>query len=161
MKNLNIIVAMSADRAIGRAGDLIWHLRQDLRHFKELTMGHPIVMGRRTWQSLPKGALPGRRNIVVSRNPDFSAPGAEVFSTLAEAIEAAGEGAFIIGGGQIYAAALPLASALHLTEIDASFPDADTHFPPVSPADWTEDECGDWETDEKSGLRYRFRTLRR
>lgn len=161
MKNLNIIVAMSADRAIGRAGDLIWHLRQDLRHFKELTMGHPIVMGRRTWESLPKGALPGRRNIVVSRNAAFSAPGAEVFANLDEAIEAAGEGAFIIGGGQIYAAALPLASALHLTEIDASFPDADTHFPPVSPAEWHEDECGGWETDEKSGLRYRFRTLRR
>lgn len=161
MKKLNMIVASGADGAIGRGGDLIWHLRADLRHFKELTLGHTIIMGRRTWQSLPKGALPGRRNVVVSRNPLFDAPGADIFPSLEQALASAGEDAFIIGGGQIYAAALPWATDLYLTEVDASFPDADTFFPALEAGEWEDAECGEWLEDEKSGLRYRFRKLTR
>lgn len=161
---INLIVAMGEDRAIGRGGDLIWHLREDLRHFKALTMGHAIVMGRKTWQSLPGGALPGRRNIVVSRNPGFEAPGAEVYPTVPLALKAAARTdpePFVIGGGTIYAATLSQAAVLHLTEVAASFPDADTHFPPLEPTDWEVVDSSEPKTDPGSGLGYRFKTLRR
>lgn len=160
---INLIVAMGEDRAIGRGGDLIWHLREDLRHFKALTMGHAIVMGRKTWQSLPGGALPGRRNIVVSRNPAFEAPGAEVYPTLARALEEARRtdpDPFVIGGGTVYAAVLPHADVLYLTEVLASFPDADTRFPELEPTEWEVVESSEPDTDPRSGLRYRFKTLR-
>lgn len=161
---INIIVAMGEDRAIGRGGDLIWHLREDLRHFKALTTGHAIVMGRKTWQSLPGGALPGRRNIVVSRNPAFTAPGAEVYPTLEAALKAARESddsPFVIGGGTIYASTLPLADTLYLTEVLGSFADADTHFPSIEPSEWEVVETSEPATDPKSGLRYQFKTLKR
>lgn len=160
MTDIEIIVAMGQDRAIGRRGDLAFHICEDLRRFKELTMGHPIVMGRKTFESLPKGALPGRRNIVVSRNPEYSAPGAEVFGSLREAIEACAGApkVFIIGGGQIYRQALPDADVIHLTLVDADTPDADTFFPPLS-AEWkVVDESPQAQTPE--GIGYSFRTLR-
>ena len=127
--NIAIIAAVTADNAIGRGGDLIFHIREDLKRFKTLTMGHTVVMGRHTWDSLPKGALPGRRNIVVTRNRSLTFPGAESAASLPDAIElarAAGETeAFIIGGAQIYDAAINLADRLELTMIDATAPDAD------------------------------------
>ena len=136
--NIAIIAAVTADNAIGRGGDLIFHIREDLKRFKTLTMGHTVVMGRHTWDSLPKGALPGRRNIVVTRNRSLTFPGAESAASLPDAIElarAAGETeAFIIGGAQIYDAAINLADRLELTMIDATGP-----F-----------------TDEKTGVSYRF-----
>lgn len=135
--NIAIIAAVTADNAIGRGGDLIFHIREDLKRFKTLTMGHTVVMGRHTWDSLPKGALPGRRNIVVTRNRSLTFPGAESAASLPDAIElarAAGETeAFIIGGAQIYDAAINLADRLELTMIDATAPDADVHFPAVIP----------------------------
>ena len=110
---LSVIVAVAHRNAIGRRGDLAFHISADLRRFKSLTMGKPVIMGRKTFESLPKGALPGRLNIVISRNADAVFPGAEKASSLAEAIEvarqSAAQEAFIIGGGQIYAEALPLA----------------------------------------------------
>ena len=84
---LTVILAIASDGAIGDRGDLLWHLRDDLRRFKSLTMGHPVIMGRRTWESLPSGPLPGRRNIVVSRNPALEVPGAEKASSLGQALE--------------------------------------------------------------------------
>lgn len=164
MTPLHIIVARSRDGAIGRDGDLIWHLREDLRHFKDLTMGHAIVMGRRTWESLPKGALPGRTNIVVSRDPAFHAEGAHVFSSLEEALAAAREAdpePFIIGGGTVYAAALPLATHIHLTEVDTECPGADTFFPEPEPSQWQVVDTTEWHPGSPSGLRYRFVELAR
>ena len=161
--SINIIVAVASDLAIGRAGDLLFHISADLRRFKELTMGHPIIMGRKTFESLPKGALPGRRNIVVSRNPGFRAPGAEVFTTLDNAIAACrnAEKAFIIGGAQIYSQAVATADRLLLTRFDRTAAGADCFFPAISPDSWLTVDRSDWMTDEKSGVRYRFETLER
>ncbi len=135
---LSIICAVADNGAIGRNNQLLYHLRADLQRFKALTTGHTVVMGRRTFESLPKGALPNRRNIVLSRQPDFSAPGVEVFASLEEALRhiVPAEEAFIIGGASVYAEALPLADRLYLTEVHASPADADVFFPDFDAADW-------------------------
>ncbi|MDE6378217.1 MAG: dihydrofolate reductase [Duncaniella sp.] len=160
---VNIIAAVTLDLAIGDRGDLLYHISEDLRRFRSLTMGHPIVMGRNTFESFPKGALPGRRNIIVTRNPSYSAPGAETAPSLAEALKLAATPAegidasqiFVIGGGQIYGQALPLADNLMLTLIDARRPEADTRFPHVElPADAPMDH-----TDPATGTAYCFLTL--
>lgn len=162
---ISIIVAITAGKgAIGRKGDMLYHVSDDLRRFKSLTVGHTVVMGRRTFESLPKGALPDRRNIVVSRNPDFRAPGAEVARSLEEALALAadGEQVFIIGGGQIYAEALPLADRLEITLIEAPEPDdADTFFPPIDPAQWKMTEMTESRPDSRTGIPHRFLTFER
>ena len=160
---VNIIVAVAPDLAIGRKGDLLFHISADLRRFKELTMGYPIIMGRKTFDSLPKGALPGRRNIVVSRNPDYTAPGAEVFTSLDDAIAACAgaDKLFIIGGAQIYGQAIDKADRLLLTRFDRTVDDADCHFPEIDNEKWQTVECSDWSCDGKSGVRYCFETLSR
>jgi dihydrofolate reductase len=157
---ITIIAAITAGKgAIGRNGDLLYHLSDDLRHFKELTTGHTVVMGRRTFDSLPKGALPNRRNIVVTRNADYQAVGADVVHSLDEAFELVKDtdDIFVIGGGQIYAEALNRADRMSLTVIDApDFDDADTFFPAFDPADWEIAEMSDALTDNRSGINYRF-----
>lgn len=139
----SIIVAIDRNRAIGNAGDQLFYIREDLRHFKELTLGHPVIMGRKTFEALPRGPLPGRRNIVVTRNPDFRPEGAETAPSLEAALGlcADADEAFIIGGAQIYTLALPLATDLYVTEIDASAPEADTYFPTF---DARHDSASDW-----------------
>lgn len=128
---IHIIAAIDQHRGIGYNGDVLYHIREDLRRFKSLTMGHTLVMGRKTFDSLPGGALPGRRNIVITRNEAWTAPGAERASSLAEALAmAAGDEIYIIGGGQVYAEALPLADMLDLTLIHLAAPEVDTFFPP-------------------------------
>lgn len=162
--NVNLIVALASNNAIGREGDLLFHLSPDLRHFKEVTMGHPIVMGRKTFESFPKGPLPGRRNIIVSRNRDYKVQGAEVYPSLEEALEAAGESdseVFVIGGGEIYRQAFPFATRLFLTHIYAPAENADTFFPEIDPCEWIETDMSDTLMDEKSGLAYSFSTLSR
>lgn len=160
-----IIVAVAADGAIGDKGDLIWHLSADLRHFKELTMGHAVVMGRRTWESLPKGALPGRRNIVVTRNPSFDAPGAVIVNSVEEAVELCRQNGeeemFIIGGATLYAAALPWADVMEITEVDAAYPNADTRFPSYDTSLWRNVRTYGADTDARSGLSYVFKRLER
>jgi len=122
---LTIIVARARNGVIGRGGKLPWHLPEDLAHFKRTTMGHPIIMGRRTWTSIGR-PLPGRKSIVVSRDQTFQAPGALVVPSLAAALAAAGaKEVFVIGGARLYAEAMPLAHRLMVTEIDADF-DGDT-----------------------------------
>lgn len=160
--NLEVIVAVAGrDMAIGRGGDLLYHLSPDLRHFKEITTGHTVIMGRRTFESLPKGALPNRRNIVLSRNAGYTAPGAEVFASLEEAQShlPPAEKAFVIGGGTLYAQAIDAAEVIHLTEIDAEPEDADTFFPHFDRDDFVVRDTTAWLHDEKSGLDYRFTTL--
>lgn len=133
-----IIVAIDRRGAIGSRGDMLFHLRADLRRFKALTMGGTLIMGRKTFESLPKGALPGRRNIVVSRNESFSAPDVERAASLEDALAMAGDARiFIIGGAQIYRQALPYADALEITAIDAEGADPDTFFPEFSIGDYT------------------------
>jgi len=160
-----IIAAVASDRGIGRNGDLAFHISADLKRFKTLTVGHTVIMGRKTFESLPKGALPNRRNIVVTRNSGVTFPGALTATSVEMAIRmarTAGEtDAFIIGGAQIYAITLPLADRLELTMIDAPAPGADVFFPEISPDEWKMTEESGPMTDEKTGLSYRFLTLDR
>jgi len=138
MTRLHIVAAVASNGIIGARGKLPWHLPQDLQHFKRLTLGHPVIMGRRTWESLGR-ALPGRENIVVTRRRGYEAPGAAVASSLDAALAlCAGEPiAFVIGGGELYAAALPLAAGLVLTEIQRDF-EGDARFPDYDRAKWRE-----------------------
>ena len=131
-----VIAAVAANGVIGRQGRLPWHLPEDLKHFKRLTLGHPIIMGRRTWQSLG-GLLPGREHIVVTRTPGYEAPGAAVASSLDAALAlCAGEPVvFVTGGEQLFAEALPIASGLILTEIHRDY-EGDTRFPQFDRARW-------------------------
>lgn len=126
------VVAMAADRAIGLNGTMPWHLSDDLKLFKRLTMGHPILMGRKTWESLGR-PLPGRQNIVLTRDTEFAAEGAVVIHDPAElgGMELQSDEVMVIGGAQIYALMLPQLSALHVSEVQGSF-EADTYFPEFS-----------------------------
>ncbi len=158
------IVAMGDNFEIGFNGDLIWHIKEDLKRFKSLTMGHPIIMGRKTRESLPK-ALPGRTNIVITRNPNYTAPDSLIAHSLEEAIEIAkkAEGSdkiFIIGGGQIYEEAFPLLDSLEITHVYDSPYDVDTFFPEVTMDDWELTAKTDmFETPD--GLRYDFESFSR
>lgn len=159
---LTAIVAMGARGEIGQDGTMPWHLPEDLRHFKELTMGRAVIMGRRTWESLPKRPLPGRRNIVVTHREGYMAEGAETASSIAEAVAlcAPKERPVIIGGATLYEAALPYCDILHITRIDSLFPGADTYFPAIQDRFWEVTEK-EGPFTSKSGLRYTFYTLKR
>jgi len=132
---LTLIAAVARNGVIGRANDLVWHEPLDQQHFRSVTMGWPVVMGRKTWDSLPARfrPLPGRRNMVVTRQPHFDAPGAETAADLDAALGKLASAAqvFVIGGAELYALALPRADALELTEIDADL-DGDAFFPPFA-----------------------------
>lgn len=156
---LTLIAAVARNGVIGNDNALPWRLPEDLKRFKELTLGHPIIMGRKTWASLGR-PLPGRRNIVISRDPDFKAPGGIVVASLAAALAACADAseAFVIGGAEIYALALPEAQCLRLTEIDRDFP-GDTHFPGFDPAAWRETERKSHRAAD--GLDYAFVTYQR
>lgn len=143
-----LVVAVARNGVIGRDGGLAWRISDDLKWFKTVTMGKPIIMGRKTWDSIGK-ALPGRTNIVVTRNQDFSAPGALVCASLSAAYRAGIDAAIasqtdeicIIGGGEIYRAALHDADRLYFTEVDAS-PEGDAWFPDINPGDWARSDAG-------------------
>ena len=135
---LAIIVAKAKNGVIGIDNTLPWHLPADLKHFKQNTLGHPIIMGRKTWESLGR-PLPGRRNIVITRDSSFRAEGAECFNSIESAVDAC-QGvdlAFIIGGAQIYEQALDLVSKLVITEVDIEVV-GDAHFPEISEKEWKE-----------------------
>ncbi len=141
---ISLIVARGRDGAIGRNGMLPWRISEDLKYFKRLTVGKPVVMGRKTWDSIGR-PLPGRHNIVVTRNKAWQASGATVVTNLAEAIAAAGldpkvraSEIMIIGGAEIYAQALLFADRVYLTQVDIEVPDADAHFPALDAAQWRE-----------------------
>ena len=162
---LSLIAAVARGGAIGRDNDLLWHDSRDQKHFRAVTMGCPVVMGRRTWDSLPERfrPLPGRRNIVVTRNPEWQAPGAEVAHSSAAALALVADApkAFVIGGGQLYAEALPLADELVLTEVDASFDDADTFFPDWDRGAFTEVERQAHAAETPGQVPFAFVTYRR
>lgn len=152
---ISLIAAVARNRAIGYQNKLLYWLPNDLRRFKALTTGHTIIMGRRTFESLPKGALPNRRNIVLSRS-GATFPGAETFPTLEAALAVCppDEEVFVIGGASVYQQALPLANRLCLTEIDDIPADADVFFPDYS--DWTVAWEEQHEPDDRHAHRYRF-----
>ena len=138
---ISLIAVVARNRAIGKNNALLWHLPEDLRRFRETTRGKPVIMGRRTWESLPSAfrPLPGRRNVVVSRNADYQAPGATLATSLDDAIrQTANSGeVFVIGGEQLYRQALPFADRLYLTEVDEVV-DGDAYFPEFARRDWRE-----------------------
>ena len=158
---ISLIAAVGRRGEIGCRGDHAFHIRADLRRFKQLTLGKPVIMGRRTFESLPKGALPERRNIVITSNVNYSAPGIETADSLEKALAMTAEAPeiMIIGGGQVYAAALPLATRIYLTEVDASLDEADTFFPGIDRSRWSVAIQSDRFTDEATGLPYRFTDL--
>lgn len=155
---IHIIVAIDKNLAIGNQNKLLFWLPNDLKRFKELTTGNTIIMGRNTFLSLPKGALPNRRNIVLSTQKNASFPGAETYASLEEAIKACKEDEkiYIIGGASVYKQALPLADVLCITEIDAEAPDADTYFPNIDPQIWKENSRESHLVDEKHAYPYAF-----
>lgn len=159
--SLSIIVAVADNFVIGKNNDMPWHLPRDLKHFKSVTLGHPVLMGRRTFESLPGGALPNRRNLVISRNTSFSAPGVEVFSSLEKALEEVPEDIFVIGGGSIYKQALPLCDKLYLTKVHDAFEDADTFFPEINWDEWELMEEEFHHADEKNPYDMTFSTYKR
>jgi len=158
MSRIIIIAAVANDGAIGRSGDMAFHISADLKRFKSLTMGFPVIMGRKTFESFPSGPLPGRRNIVITRNPSYTAAGIETVPDLNRALEiaAGAEKVFIIGGGQIYRQALHLADELDITEIDSRVDNADTFFPDYHTDGWMLTAQGEAMTDPRSGAVFRF-----
>jgi dihydrofolate reductase len=154
----SLVVAMARNRVIGRDNALPWRLPAELAHFKRVTMGHPIIMGRRTYESIGR-PLPGRMNIVVSRNRDFEAPGCTVVDSLEKAYAAAGNAqeVSIIGGTSLFEAALPTADCVHLTEVQADV-EGDTWFPDFDRSHWNQVEIERHPADERHA--YAFRILR-
>ncbi len=156
---LSIIVAQAENRAIGLNGDMPWHLSGDLKRFKALTMGHPVVMGRRTWESLPKRPLAGRRNIVFSQSADFAPEGAEVVRSVNELfnlLRDSDDEVFIIGGGRIYNMLMPWTNRLYITWVHKEFPEADTFFPTIDLSEFTKVNETERMTDEKNGLEFSY-----
>lgn len=154
---LNIIAAVARNYAIGFQNKLIYWLPNDLKRFKALTTGNTIIMGRKTFESLPKGALPNRRNVVISRNESLVLEGAEVFHSLEAALASCkDEDVYIIGGEQLYRVSLPLADRLCLTEVDDTPSEADAFFPDVDKTVWKESAREDHDIDEKHAHRYSF-----
>jgi len=161
---VSTIVGMGKNREIGKGNDIPWHLSADLKHFKKVTTGHPIIMGRKCFESIGK-ALPNRTNIIISHNPDFHTKGCILVHSLDAALSVAqktrAEEAFIIGGGEIYRMGLPLSTKLYLTEIDIEVEDADVFFPEINPTHWKETSAISHQKDTKNPYDYTFRVLER
>lgn len=158
--DLTIIVAVDENNAIGKDNDLIWHLSDDLKRFKELTSGNTIIMGRKTFESFPK-PLPNRKHIVITRQKDYRAPeGVVVVNSIKEALDKVknDKNPYIIGGGQIYSEALPLANKIELTRVHYAFDEADTFFPPVDTTVWKEIENTFHKKDDKHDYEFSFIT---
>ena len=164
MKNdyivISIIVAIAEDGAIGANNDLLWRLPNDMKRFKTLTTGHTVIMGRKTFESLPKGALPNRTNVVITRNPESYFENCEIFKDLNSAIEhhKDEEEIFIIGGASIYKLAMPIADKLIITKVHHSFENADTFFPEIDIDEWVMIENEVFAKDEKHLYPYTFET---
>ena len=158
---MNLIVAVDRNWAIGKDGDQLVYLSEDLKHFKALTTGHPVILGRKTLATFPGGRpLKGRRNMILSHSPGFAPEGAEVFQNLPALLEAAPEDAFVLGGASVYAALLDRCGTAYVTRIEASFPGPDCFFPNLDRLpQWHVTDEGP--TLEEQGLRFRYVTYRR
>lgn len=155
---LSIICAVAQNGGIGYNNQLLYHLSADLKRFKALTTNHTIIMGRRTFESLPKGALPNRRNIVLTHNATFQAPNTEVFSSLEAALASttSDEEVYVIGGAGVYAEALPLSDRLCLTEVQATPDNADVFFPEIDMSEWKEILREHHDADERNAVPFDF-----
>jgi dihydrofolate reductase len=162
MSRVALVAAAAKNGVIGRDGALPWRIPSDLKRFKAVTMGKPIIMGRKTWDSLPKKPLPGRLNIVLTRHRGFKAEGAVVAGTRDAALEAAdsAEEICVIGGGEIYQLFLPVASRIYLTEVDAMV-EGDAYFPPLDKSLWMEVASESQVADERDSAAYTWRVLER
>ena len=158
--NINIVVAIASNNAIGKNNKLLWHLPKDLRHFKELTTGHTVIMGRKTFDSVGK-PLPNRRNIIVTRQ-NIKIEGCEVVNSLEAALALAKNETEvdIVGGAEIYKLAMPLTNTIHLTIVHQSF-EADTFFPEIDNKIWHETSREEHQPDEKNAIPFSFITLKR
>ena len=159
---ISYVVAVSRNGVIGREGGLPWHISSDLKRFKEITMGKPVVMGRKTWESLPRKPLPGRRNIIITRQGGFAPEGAELAASPEAALALCGDApdVAVIGGGEIYRLFWPLVDRLYLTEVDLDVA-GDTHFPALDPAEWREVGRELHPRGEKDSASFTLRTLDR
>ena len=163
-----MIVARARGGVIGANGDMPWRLSDDLKSFKKITLGYPIIMGRKTWESFPRRPLPGRENIVLTRDWQYEATGARVYSSFAPALNAAKAIAragdlgqvFIVGGAALYRKALPIADTLYITEVDADL-DGDTFFPEFDEADWRETSRTPFQKNESNDFDFVSRVLER
>jgi dihydrofolate reductase len=153
---LALVVAMDKNRVIGIDGGLPWHLSSDLKYFRDITMGKPIIMGRKTHESIGR-PLPGRRNIVVTRNPDFEAPGCDVVTSLGAALELVEdvEEVMMVGGASLYLDTLPVADHIYMTEVHAEV-EGDTWFPEIDPEQWLEISRTEFSADDKNEHDYSF-----
>ena len=160
---MNIIVAIAENYAIGKAGDLLCYLPDDLKHFKALTTGATVVMGKKTFFSLPRRPLPNRRTIVLTRDMTFAYENTEIAHSIEElqSMLTPSERVFIIGGGEVYRQFMPLANELHITHIHHTWEDADTFFPEIDPAIWQCVSEERHETDEKHEYAFTFATYKR
>jgi dihydrofolate reductase len=156
-----IIAAVAENGVIGHNNALLWRLRDDLRHFKDLTLNHAVIMGRKTWESLGR-PLPQRRNIVITRKSNYGAPGAEVVHSLGEALSrcAGDKQVFVIGGAQIYAEALPLANVLFITDVRCA-PEGDVSFPVIDHSKWRQTQRSSHAADAFNEHAFDFVTLTR
>ena len=163
MSRVSIIVAIAEDGAIGKEQQLLCYLPNDLKFFKQTTNGHTIIMGRKTFESLPKGALPNRKNVVITRNKDLFFPNCIMCSSLEEAINSCkdDEEVFIIGGGIIYKQAITLANRMIITHIHNTFQGTDTFFPPISESVWKIVNMEKHHADDKHAYPYTFTTYER
>ena len=157
---ISIIVATAENRAIGANNDLLWKLPNDMKRFRELTTGHTVIMGRKTFESLPKGALPNRTNVVISRNKSIAFENCILFNDLEDAINEYKDEKeiFIIGGANIYNQAIHFADKLYITLVHHSFENADTFFPEINENKWIMIEKEDFQKDEKHVYPYTFQT---
>ncbi|MGL5556181.1 MAG: type 3 dihydrofolate reductase [Aeromonas veronii] len=160
---ISMIAAMAHDRVIGKDNQMPWHLPADLAHFKRVTFGKPVLMGRKTFESIGR-PLPGRRNLVISRNPDYQAEGIEVVGSVEAALAllagSSVEELMVIGGGHLYAEMLPSADCLYLTRIDLAV-EGDTRFPAFDDGQWQRVDCESHPADEKNPHPYSFETWQR
>jgi dihydrofolate reductase len=158
MSNISLIVAMANNRVIGANNALPWHLPADLKHFRELTMGHHVLMGRKTYESIGK-PLPGRISVVITRNPNYTAANALITHTLEKAISSCGDDTeiFVIGGAELYRQALRLANRIYLTEIELEVA-GDAHFTELDQNVWVETKRVTHDPDERNPYRYHFAT---
>jgi len=156
---LSIIVAMAKNRVIGANGAIPWRLPNELQLFKRVTMGHHIIMGRKTWESIGR-LLPGRTTVIVTRQADYAVPGAVIAASLDEAIARCARDSeiFVVGGGELYREALPRADRIYLTTVDAE-PVGDTRMPEFNPAQWQETSSESFAPDERHAYGYGFRVL--
>ena len=161
---ISLIAALGRNNEIGKENKLLWNMPADMKHFRETTSGHVVIMGRKTYESIGQ-PLPNRRNIVITRNTDFTAEGIEVAYSLSEALDTIrNDGAgwdgevFVIGGAQLYAEAIDIADKLYITRIDSEIPEADAFFPEFGPAEWNEVTKEPHESDETNPHAYTFIT---